>query len=260
MDNHTHTLHFPLELTIIFLLFLSLISYIFAASVAKTIQWPVYRQVFWILGIFCIASSLVGPIADHAHNHFVWHMLGHLLLGMLAPLLIVLSAPMTLLLRTLNVVYARRLSKIMKSKTVGFISNPFVASILNIGGLWALYTSYLFEEMHHTIFLHLFIHLHIFLAGYLFTASIITIDPTPHRYSFLYRSIVFVVALAGHDILSKFIFAHPPINVPITEAQNGAMLMYYGGDAIDIVLISIMCYQWFKSAQPRLTEKTPVNT
>jgi len=31
------------------------------------------------------------------------------------------------------------------------------------------------------------------------------------------------------------------------------MLMYYGGDAVDAVLIAIFCYQWFISARPRFS-------
>ena len=67
--------------------------------------------------------------------------------------------------------------------------------------------------MHQSIFLHLFIHLHVFIAGYLFTMSMIYIDPARYRCSYIYRSIVLIIALAGHGILSKYIYAYPPIGV-----------------------------------------------
>src|SRR5690606_5614714 len=92
---------------------------------------------------------------------------------------------------------------------------------------------------------------HIFLAGYVFTASMIYIDPIPHRFSFLFRAIVFIVALAGHQVLSKYIYAFPPNGVTRTEAEAGGMLMYYGGDAIDLVIIFVLCYQWYCKTRPR---------
>lgn len=232
---------------------IALIMYILATvlSSSRHKRWPLYRTAFWIFGVFCAASAVVGPIANRAYMDFTAHMLGHLLLGMLAPLLMVLAAPMTLVMRTLNVKLARRLSHVLKSCPVQALSDPIVASLLNVGGLWVLYTTDLYSMMYQNILLHLFIHLHVFFAGYLFTLSMIYIDPTPHRSSFRYRSIVLVTALASHGILSKYIYVQPPTGVPTVQAEIGGMLMYYGGDVIDIVLIFIFCLQWFRANRPR---------
>ncbi|MBY0096024.1 cytochrome c oxidase assembly protein [Mesobacillus maritimus] len=214
-------------------------------------KWPSYRSLYWVMGVFSAEAALVGPIATQAHHNFAVHMVGHLLLGMLAPLLLVLSAPVTLILRSLSISKGRRLSKMLKSRFVKFVGDPFVASVLNIGGLWLLYTTELYSAMHHHVFLHLLIHFHVFLAGYLFTASMIYIDPISHRRSYLYRGIVLVIALSGHGILSKYIYGTPPVGVPSIQAEQGGMLMYYGGDAIDLVLIFIYWLQWYKGNRPR---------
>ena len=140
-------------------------------------KWPLYRTILWILGVFCAATAVIGPIADRSHQDFTVHMLGHLLLGMLAPLLIALAAPITLMLRTLNVTLARGFSRLLKAWPVRIYSHPITASILNIGGLWVLYTTELYAEMQHNPLLHLLIHLHVFFAGYLFTVSMIYMDP-----------------------------------------------------------------------------------
>ncbi|MFE4706765.1 cytochrome c oxidase assembly protein [Peribacillus simplex] len=197
------------------------------------------------------ASAIIGPIANRAHMDFTAHMVGHLLLGMIAPILLVLAAPITLALRTLDVQSARRLSKLLKSWPLRILSNPITASALNIGGLWILYTTGLHGLMHQNALLHALVHFHVFIAGYLFTASMIYMDPAPHRFSFMFRAIVFIISLAGHDILSKYIFAHPPGGVTKEQAENGGMLMYYAGDAIDVALICILCYQWFKATRPK---------
>ncbi|MGQ0439850.1 cytochrome c oxidase assembly protein, partial [Bacillus sp. B-TM1] len=126
-----------------------------------------------------------------------------------------------------------------------------IGTLLNLGGLWILYTTNLYSMMHKSILLHLFIHFHVFIAGYLFTTSMIYIDPIAHRYSYMYRSIILIVASAGHGILSKYIYAHPPAGVVTAQAEIGGVLMYYGGDFIDIVLIFILCWQWFRSNKSR---------
>ena len=68
----------------------------------------------------------------------------------------------------------------------------------------------------------------------------------------MFRAIVLVCSLAGHSILSKYLYAHPPIGVSSADAETGAMLMYYGGDLIDLGLILIFCYQWYKATRPRV--------
>ncbi|PLS08536.1 cytochrome c oxidase assembly protein [Neobacillus cucumis] len=213
-------------------------------------KWPFYRVIMWVLGVCCALAAVTGPIAERAHMNFTAHMIGHLLLGMLAPLLMVLSAPMTLILKMVSVKFGGRLCLILKSKFVCFISRPMIASFLNIGGLWLLYSSNLYHLMQENSLLHLAVHLHIFLAGYVFTSSIIFFDPAPHRTSFLHRAAVFATALAGHGILAKYIYAHPPAGVPLDQAEMGGMVMYYGGDMIDLVLIIIFCYQWYKEVRP----------
>ncbi|WP_332689433.1 cytochrome c oxidase assembly protein [Halalkalibacter lacteus] len=263
-DNHHHAggthIHDVIGIVPQFILVLpfvlSLVIYLLAVinSNRRYRKWSVYRTAFWVVGVLCAIAAVAGPLAQRAHADFTAHMLVHLLLGMLAPLLMVLAAPMTLVLRTQNVTLARRLTQLLKSGPVRLLSDPIVASLLNVGGLWILYTTDLYAAMHENILLHMLIHIHVFLAGYLFTLSMIYIDPTPHRTSYVYRATVLILALAGHGILSKYIYANPPSGIPVSQAEEAGMLMYYGGDAIDIVIIFLLCYQWYRATRP----KTPV--
>lgn len=229
--------------------------YIYAArhSNLQYRQWPVYRYGFFILGVLCVTFAITGPLAEWAHYDFRAHMTGHLLLGMLGPLLIALSLPMTLALRSLNVLWARRITRILKMRTIRWFTHPVITTTLNIGGLWLLYTTDLFTAMHSDFLLHVIVHFHIFFAGYLFTISMIYTEPIPHRHSFMYRAVVMVLAFAGHGMLSKYIYAHPPDGVSSVQGKIGGLLMYYGGDAIDFVLIFVFCLQWFHTARPRST-------
>ncbi|MGC5772887.1 cytochrome c oxidase assembly protein [Paenibacillus pabuli] len=226
--------------------------YIFAAvRSSRKKPWPLYRTVFWSIGVLFAVMAVAGPLANLAHTDFIAHMVSHLFLGMLAPLLMVLAAPMTLLLKSLSIPLARRLTRILRSWTSRILTHPIITSLLNIGGLWIIYTTNLYSLMHENTLLHLIIHFHIFAAGYLFTVSIIYIDPITHRFSFLYRSIVLIISLAGHGVLSKIIYAYPPNGVPLDQAKLGGMLMYYGGDAVDMVIIFILCLHWFRATRPR---------
>jgi len=224
-------------------------SYLIAVywSNQKYKKWPVTRIAFWIIGVFSVFLGVMGPIAEKAHASFQAHMLTHLLLGMLGPLLLVLAAPVTLLLRNVSVENGRLISKLLRSFYVQWITHPLMTIFLNAGGLWLLYTTNLYSAMHSFIWLFVVVHIHVFLAGYVFTLSMIYIEPTPHRTSFRLRAIALIAAMAAHGILSKWIYANPPAGVDAMDAQQGGMLMYYGGDMIDLIIVILLCYQQFRS-------------
>ncbi|WP_243719935.1 cytochrome c oxidase assembly protein [Macrococcus lamae] len=214
-------------------------------------KWPIYRAVLWVAGIIIAACVVVGPLAEHMHQSFVLHMYGHLMLGMLSPLLLLLAAPMTLLLRSLKVHHARQVTKLLSTSYFRIITHPVTAAVLNVGGLWLLYRTPLYQMMHESLLIYLLIHFHVFLAGYLFTAAIIYIDPISHRYSFRYRAIVLILALGIHQILSKSLYPYPPAGVDRFDAEIGAQVMYYGGGVIDYMLIFLLCLDWYKAVRPR---------
>lgn len=254
MEHHTVHTYFPLIQTAV-VIFAGLLTagYIGAMVVSnrKFNSWPVRRLFLWITGAVTAASAFVGPIGNLSHENFIAHMAGHLLLGMLAPIFFVYSKPMTLLLRTLSTAHAKIVSRLLNTGYAKVITNPFVASILNIGGLFLIYKTGLYMWMHESILLFIVVHLHVFLAGYLFTISLIYVDVTSHRYAFWYRAIALVIALGFHKALSKLIYQSPPAMVPLDEGRSGAMLMYYGGDVVDLILIVILCLHWYRARTPK---------
>jgi len=253
MHGHVVEISGFLELFILVFTFIVIISYIVAVYMTnrKYKKWPLIRVAFWMMGVLSITIGVIGPIAEKTHASFQAHMVNHLLLGMLGPLLIVLSAPMTLLLRSVPIGWGRFISKLLKSSYVRWITHPIAATLLNTGGLWILYTTDLYRAMHVSVLLYVLVHVHVLLAGYIFTLSIIYIDVTPHRTSFLLRAIVLVLSMAAHSILSKWIYANPPTGTTITDAQLGGMLMYYGGDGIELILVILLCYQYFRGKSKR---------
>ena len=249
----TNNLILPTVIAVVCLIFIVLYLWAVIVTNCHKRSWPMMRSISFLLSMLFIWLSIVGPFSMYGSGelNFTSHMVGHLLLGMLAPLTLTLAAPLTLVLRTLPTKYARQLSTLLKSKLSLFFTHPVVTVVLNIGGLWLLYTTPLFSWMHTNEWVYWLVHIHIFLAGYLFTISIIYIDPIYHRKSFRYRAVALILALAGHSILSKYIYANPPSGVSVQQAELGSMVMYYGGDIIDASIIFILCLQWYKATRPK---------
>lgn len=233
----------------VLVLFGLLAGYLVAVRVAgrRGRPWPWWRTAAWGAGLACAALAVLRPPGAG----FVAHMAGHLLLGMLAPLLMVLGAPVTVLLRALPVRRARRLSRVLSGAPVRVLTHPVTAAVLNGGGLWLLYTTGLYEASGSHPAVHAAVHVHVFAAGYLFTAAVLGVDPAPHLPGHATRAAVLVIFLAAHGILAKHLYGHPPAGIAAGEAQAGAMLMYYGGDLIDLVLIVLLCRRWYAATRPR---------
>lgn len=207
-------------------------------------RWPRHRIVLWITG--CLVTALSVQVSITNHDNFAVHAVAHVGLGMLAPVLLMLSAPVTLALRSLSPVPARRLTRMLRSRPVRFLSHPVPAAVLNLGGLWLLYAGGLYPRIHDNGFLSVVVHVHVFVSGYLFAAAIAGRDPNPHRAGFLTRAVVLCAVMAGHSILSKHLFGNPPAGVPAAAAEAGSMVMYYGGDVVSVVLVILLCAEWYR--------------
>lgn len=212
--------------------------------------WPVHRAALWCAGLASAGAGMVGPVATAAHSSFTAHMVGHVLVGMVAPLLLVLAAPITVALRALPVPWARLLTRALRERVVRILTHPVIAATLNMGGLWLLYTTDLYQLMHSSVVVYALVHAHIFLAGYIFTASLVGVDPNPHPTSMLLRSVVLITFVAAHSVLAKRLYASPPTGISPTDAHAGSQLMYYGGDLVDVTLIVLLFVGWYR-ARPR---------
>jgi putative membrane protein len=236
----------------------SLLAYLVAVYLSRHRgYWPWYRSVLWTFGIVACAAGVAGPLAERAESSFPAHMWSHLVMGMVGPVALVLAAPFTLALRTLNVRWARVLARVLVSAPFRFVTHPVTAGVLSLGGLWVLYTTPLYAAAQEHVAVHVLVHMHILISSYLFTNAIIGIDPNRHRMKPVYRAVVLVVFMAGHRVLAKHIYANPPPVVPLDQGQVGAMIMYYGGDLLDSIIILVLCFQWYSSRRPAMAVRTP---
>jgi putative membrane protein len=213
--------------------------------------WPVVRTLAWAFGCVLATAAVAGPLAAAAMSSWTAHMAGHVLLGMLGPLLLVLGAPVTLALNALPVDAARRLSRVLRSRPLSILTRPGVAAVLDVGGLWLLYATPLLAVAHDHPLLDVVVHLHVLLAGYLFSAVLVGRDPLPHRRQTRHLLVVLVLALAAHDVLAKHLYAAAS-GPDLLDEQRGALLMYYGGDLVDLALAVLVCSRWYSSGQRQL--------
>jgi putative membrane protein len=100
------------------------------------------------------------------------------------------------------------------------------------------------------------VQVHVLDAGYLFTAAIIGVDPVSHRPGRRVRTAVLIAFLAAHGILAKHLYAVPPAGVNSADAHAGAELMYYGGDLLDLFVITVFCLQWYTATDPHRRAET----
>ncbi len=233
---------------------------VYVAAAARAQGWPFARTLSWTAGWVALVAALVNNASAHGGGHghdahhsfdFVGHMVSHVVVGMAVPLLLVLAAPVTLALRVLPVPPARRVSRVLRSRPAEVLTHPLVAATLSIGGLWFLYRTWVFDYMQGGTWVAWLIEFHIVVAGYLYTYSLVGVDPSPHRSSFGLRASVLILSIAAHNVLAKTLYADPPPGVSASEAELGSQVMYYGGMPFELVLVVLLIHRWAARARHR---------
>lgn len=219
-------------------------GYLFAASRDRR-GWSPIRTGMWLAG--CAAAALAAALPSAVEPGPLLHMAQHLLLGMAAPIGLVLGAPVTLLLRTGAPAVRRGAVWLLRSRPLRVLSHPFTAVVLSVGGLYAIMLTPVHTAAAHDPPLHALLLAHYLAAGYLFTWSIIGPDPAPHRPGTATRAAALAAAIAAHAFLARYLYAHAlPHGHDPEAARAAARLMYYGGDAAELVLALILFGTWYR--------------
>lgn len=209
----------------------------------RGVRWPWVRTALAVAGLAVLAAALLPPLAAH-DEEFTAHVAQHLLLTSAAPLLLALSAPATLALRALPVGGRRRLLTVLRSGPVGVLSAPLPAGVLVGASTWLLYGTPLYAWALDRPWLHVLVHAHMLLAGCLLAWSLVGTDPLPHRARVPVRLAVLVAVAAVHDVLARAVYAQGLPGVG-EDVQPGALLLYYGGDAAEVLLAVVLLGQWY---------------
>jgi putative membrane protein len=253
MPDHVSAAGGPLDLAgVVAALALLLAAFTYLGAAARLRRrgdrWPQGRQYAFVAGAVALAAVATVPPPG---AEFTAHMTQHLIIGMVAPLLLVLGRPVTLALRTVPAGPSRtRLLKVMHSRAVAVLVFPPLAAAIEAGGLWALYRTRLFAIIHGEPWWPAAVHAHILTAGILFTASVCQLEPVRRRYPTVLRTGSLLAAATAHAVLAKTLWVAPPPGTLYgsIDAHNGAELMYYGGDAIEIALAVVVAATWYSTS------------
>lgn len=252
---HAHAPGLESYVPVLLLVAVLLLYLVGAAQQASSLSgWARWRTASFSAGIALLGAALSPALAGYAHSDLSGHMVQHLLLGMFAPLALVLGAPGTLLLRSIPTACARRVVVLLSKRPIRCLIHPITALVLDMGGMYVLYLTPLFALSTTEPTVHFLVHLHFVLSGYLFTWSIAGPDPAPHRPSLNLRLAVLFVGTAVHATLAKLMYAYGyprGTGRDITEIEDAAKLMYYGGDVAEILLAIAFFALWFRSRRDR---------
>jgi putative membrane protein len=217
--------------------------------------WNPWRTTAYFAGLLSLAVALVLPHDER----FTLHMAQHMLLGMLGPVFLALSAPVTLALRTLPRPTRNLLVRGLHSRAASVLAHPVTATALFVGGIVGLYFTPVYEQTLHHPLLHELVHLHFLAAGCVFAWAFIGADPVPRRGSFPFRAGLLLFALGAHAALAKLLYAGYG---QVVDPQAGAQLMYYGGDAVDVIVLVAFFGRWYAAGGRRLAHarRQPLTT
>jgi putative membrane protein len=136
---------------------------------------------------------------------------------------------------------------VVRSRAVRVASNPATVIVLSAGGWYVLYLTPLYATAEDRPLLHAVVHLHMLVAGCLFAWCVVGVDPIPHRPSVQTRLLVLVAAAGAHDILAKIMYGYalPAGGGTPEQIRAGAQLMYYGGDAVEVLMALVLLSGWY---------------
>jgi putative membrane protein len=166
-----------------------------------------------------------------------------------------IGRPVTLVLRLLAPGTARRgLLAALRMRLIGWLTHPVIAGALSVGGLWVLYRTPLFAAADERPWLHALVHLHVLVSGLVFMVAVTRLEPLRTRYALPLRIAVLVLTGAAHNVLARSLYTAPPpgMTLPAGDLHAGAELMYYGGDVVDIALVTVLALQWYAAGGRQL--------
>lgn len=224
--------------------------------------WPLWRLASFTTGSALLVVALSPPLMSLGHIDLRVHMAQHLMLGMFAPIALMLGKPVTLLLRSVPVTVARGITALLGSLPARLLTHPVTALLLDVGGLYLLYLTPLYQLSLADPAVHVLLHLHFILAGYLFCWAIAGPDPAPHRAGFRIRLVVLFLATAAHSILGKVMYGYGyprDVGYALSEIEAAGQLMYYGGNLAEMALALLFFAGWFRREARRRMAMTAVN-
>ncbi|QZY50729.1 cytochrome c oxidase assembly protein [Leucobacter tenebrionis] len=230
-------------------------------------RWPIGRTVAWILGLLLLFYTTNGALNAYEQYLFSVHMLGHMMLTMLIPLVLVLGAPITLALRAVE----RRTDGswggrewIMWAIATPYskiITHPAVAAVVFSGSLWVFYFTPIARWAAEEHLGHQWMIIHFLISGYLFSLSMIGVDPVPYRFPYPLRLVTLFATMASHAFFGVTLMTGDGLLLadwygamgrtwgatPLEDQNTGGGIAWGIGELPTLALALVVAVQWSRS-------------
>nr|WP_233613837.1 cytochrome c oxidase assembly protein [Leucobacter edaphi] len=230
-------------------------------------KWPVGRTIAWLLGLGFLFYTTNGAPNAYEQYMFSVHMIAHMLLTMLIPLVLVLGAPMTLALRAVEKrtdgSWGGRewIQWAVHTPYSKVITHPAVAAVVFAGSLWIFYFTPIARWAASEHLGHQWMIIHFLISGYLFSLSMIGIDPVPYRFPYPLRIVTLFATMASHAFFGVTLMTGDGLMLadwygamgrtwgpsPLEDQSIGGGIAWGIGELPTLALALIVAVQWSRS-------------
>ena len=230
-------------------------------------RWPIGRTIAWLGGLAMLFYTTNGALNAYEQYLFSVHMLGHMMLTMLIPLVLVLGAPVTLALRAVEKrqdgSWGGRewILWTVQTPYSKFITHPVVAAVMFAGSLWVFYFTPIARWAAEEHLGHQWMIVHFLISGYLFSLSMIGIDPVPYRFPYPLRIATLFATMASHAFFGVTMMTGDGLMLadwygamgrtwgatPLEDQNAGGGIAWGIGELPTLALALIVAVQWSRS-------------
>ncbi|WP_194837589.1 cytochrome c oxidase assembly protein [Nocardia sp. XZ_19_369] len=238
--------------------------------------WPVGRTIAWLSGCVVLLIATSSGVGRYAPAMFSVHMGAHMALSMLAPILFALGGAVTLALRALPPAGRTGapgprewILAAVHNPVSRFLTHPIVASVIFVGGFYALYLGGIFNTYADSHAAHLLMNLHFLLSGYLFYWVVIGIDPKPRqvepltKLGMVFGSLPFhaffgIALMSMTTVLGGWFYRSLGLDWNgdlLGDQRTGGSLAWASGEVPLVVVMLALLIQWSRSDR-KLAQRT----
>ena len=242
--------------------------YLWAARRAKRItgqSWSIARTLSFLSAIAVMIATYLGPFSAWSHVAFWPHMMQHIAIMMVAGPLIVMSSPITLTFINLGPHGRRNLVKVLRSRPMKLITNPYFGWFLFAFVLLGTHVIFVMEWILTDHDAMLFIERPVFLAATLiFYYPLMGNDMIAKRTDAGVRVVSLGLMMIPETVLGMVIhFAPIPLYPtyidasvttgldPLTDQKFAGALMWALGMVLDGIGVMIAALQWWREQEKK---------
>jgi len=230
--------------------------------------WPVGRSIAWFAGCFVLFITTSSGVGMYSPAMFSVHMGAHMAMSMLAPVLFALGGAMTLALRAIKPAGRDAppgprewILEFLHSPPSRFFTHPIVASVMFVGGFYALYLGGIFSTYADSHAAHVLMNLHFLLSGYLFYWVVIGVDPSPRdvqpvtKIAMVFGSLPFhaffgVTLMSMGSVMAESYYrglALPWNEDLFSDQKIGGSIAWSAGEIPLVLVMLALLVQWSRS-------------